>query len=234
MKGISKRILVLLFAVIISFSSYTSAYATESILNNTSTVIYNEIRLADNPGATVSFIDSKLFSTQTSQDSNKISPMGVITEVYDHSYYVYQYNTINSYNVGPRDHDTFLLSVARGMTLNLSQSRTISTTLSFSGSVEANMASCIKLGVTGNTSGTQSFTWSTSMNFVGPDAPYNSRSYYAALNYDSTTCYLQRYDVYAQYNGPLFTGYIEYNNGTTSVSGVKIAHAVTYNIDSIQ
>lgn len=232
MKSAYRKISAILCFIFIGLSSFSPALAASKD-DVPKTKISDEITVAtyteENHGATVSFIDPNL----QNPNNNRITPNAVINEVYDHTEYIYCYSSITSYDVGPRNSDKFLLSVARGETKSLSKAVDVSGTLSFSGSVEANVAEVIKLGLTSNVSGTIKFTWSTNRVFEGPKAPYNSRSYYAAINYDQYTSLVKRIDFYKEYNGVVYMGMTSYPTDIT-VSGVKRPKGVEYCVDSIQ
>jgi len=232
MKSVYRKILAVMCFIFISLSSFSPAIAAtkDGVLK---TKISDEVTVAtytnENRGATIGCIDPNL----QNPTNNIITPYGVVNEVYDHTEYVYNYSAITAYDVGPRNSDKFLLSVARGATKSLTNSVDVSGTLTVSGSVEAKVVDVIKLGLTDSVSGTLKFTWSTTREFVGPEAPYNSRSYYAAINYDQYTSYVTKTDYYKQYNGVTYMGMVGYSTQLT-VTGVKKPKGVEYCVDSIQ
>lgn len=187
------------------------------------------------PNAKVEFIDPALLPSSSSQktpevDSGIISPMGTITEVYSHSYYVVDSNQITDYNCGPIDSQKFFLSVARGETKTIDRSFELSGTVTYEGSVGADIRQLINLSLTASVSGTVTGTWSTSTVYTGPDAPYLHRDYYAANQYDKYSNVVHRYDVYKVYNGSIYM-YNETNDGGTSTYYAKKPKQITYSMD---
>jgi len=232
MKSVYRNVLAVMCFIFVSLSSFSPANAATKD-GVPKTKISDEVTVAtytkENRGATISCIDPNLqYPT-----NNLITPYGTINEVYDHTEYTYNYSSITAYDVGPGNNDKFLLSVARGGTDSLKKDVDVSGTLTISGSVEAKVQELIKIGLTSTASGTLKFTWSTTKVFVGPEAPYNSRSYYAAINYDQYTSYLTKTDYYKQYNGTTYTGMVGYSSQIT-VTGVKKPKGVEYSVDSIQ
>ena len=228
MKKVYRKIIAISCFICVSLSSFSTAFAATDVPE---TKINDPVTVAtftdENRGATISFIDTNL------QKKNLITPYGEVNEVYDHTDYVYNYSAISSYDVGPRNNDKFLLSVARGSTKSLTSAVDVSGTVSVSGNVEGKIAEVIKLGMTSSVSGTLKFTWTTNRVFIGPDAPYNSRSYYGAINYDNYTCYVTKVDYYKRYNGVTYMGMVNYSSNIT-VSNVKKPKGVEYSVDSKQ
>jgi len=231
-----RKIISLVLVLAMSFAISVPAFAA-----NTDNLTFNEVVVGspkENVGATLTFIDHSLSKNRqalsVASKYNIVVPMAEPHEEYDHSYYTYDHRAISSYNVGPRINDVFLISVARGNTKTLSSTKTISGTISFTGSVDAKIKSVVSIGVGLTASGTYTKTWSTTQQFSGPSAPYNSRDYYGAINFDLYSCYVIRYDVYRQYNGSAYTGNRTYNRGITTVSGVKVPKAVEYSKDLTQ
>lgn len=179
-------------------------------------------------GATVRFIDETL--------KDKVSIQGVIHEEYDYSYYVFDHYAISAYSVGPRCNDIFLISVAKGATKTLTQKKEVSATVTFGQSLEVGLENVIKLGVTGNQSGTVTGSWEVGLQFTGPSesSSYNSYSYYGAVNYDRYTCYVKRYDVYKVYNGTIYSYDETYYNGMETVSNVNVPKAVEYSVGTVE
>ncbi len=229
MKKILKKSIALLLTMITLFCAIpVFAESAENPNNPDNEKVVNEpIGIL---GATVKFYDPTLLK----EKSSSISPMGVIHEEYDHSYFSFDHSAISSYNVGPRSNDIFLLSVARGQTLTLSYSKTISGSVEFSMNFSAPLKEVINIGLVGKASGTYSYTYNTTDQYVGPSAPYNSRDYYGAINYDLYTCYVNQYNVYRVYNGNTVVGYETYYQGILPVSDVKGPKAVLYSKDFVQ
>lgn len=223
--------MILAFALTANLSA--PAFAAENTTDNISSIELPSGRVvftsAGNPDARVYFVDPTLMK------DDSIQPLGEQHEEYSHSYYVYSHKTMSKDNVGPRENDKFLISVARGATKKLTSSVSISATVEIGVNVGLDIEQVINWGVTGNLSGTKTYTWGRETTYSGPDAPYNSRSYYAAVNYDLYTCYVTRYDVYTIYNGSSPTlDTVEYKVGLIDVENVKIPKPAEYSIDSIQ
>lgn len=175
----------------------------------------------------VIFVDPKLVQTAASR--------GVPEEVYDHSYYIFSHRTISAYDVGPRQDDKFLISVARGATKTLENDVTVHGSISYTNSVEAEIKKLINVGLELTTSGGFSFTWTKGSVYSGPEsAEYNSYSYYGAVNFDTCSCYLERYDVYKLYNGSAHIKDITYYKGYETVNDVNVPKEVEYSIPSVQ
>ncbi|SNX53256.1 hypothetical protein [Thermoanaerobacterium sp. RBIITD] len=227
-----KLVSLLLIAVFLSISSFSFAFALGVAIPNSEEKVLG--KPTDKVGTIVTFVDANLSKTSPLVTNNLVYPMGTIHEGYDHSYYYYDHSAIYAYNVGPRCNDIFLISVARGTTKTLTTTKTVSGTIVFTTSVEAGIQDVVKAGFGLTSSGTYTYTWSLTQQFTGPPAPYNSRDYYGAINYDLYSVYVKRYDVYRVYNGNAMTGYNTYYQGLTTVNGVKIPKAVQYSVDSIQ
>ena len=177
--------------------------------------------------AKVVFVDPELAQTAVSR--------GVPEEVYDHSYYKYSHKTISDHDVGPRLDDKFLVSVARGETKNLEQNITVHGSISYTNSVDAEIKKLINVGLELTTSGGFSYTWTKGSTYSVPiDAEYNSYSFYGAVNFDTCSCYLERYDVYKLYNGSAYIKDITYYKGYEIVNEVNVPKKVSYSVGSMQ
>lgn len=228
-----RKMFSLILALALATNLSAPAFAVENTTDNISSIELPSGHVvftsAGDPDARVYFVDPALMK------DNGIQPLGEQHEVYDHSYYVYSHKTMTADNVGPRENDRFLISVARGATKKLTSTVSVSGTVGIEVNVGIDIEEVIKIGVTGNASGTKTFTWGRETTYSGPDAPYNSRSYYAAINYDIYTCYVTRYDVYTIYNGSSPTlNTVEYKVGLIAVEDVKVPRPAEYSIDSIQ
>ncbi|WP_189018461.1 hypothetical protein [Paenibacillus marchantiophytorum] len=183
-----------------------------------------------NPNAMVTFVDPKLTGSARPAGPEEVSPLGIISEVYDHSYYVVDSNNITSYNCGPIDSQKFLISVATGQTKTLSSSTTVSGTVTYSSSASVEIRNLINLSLTSSISGTISYTWGTSDQYTGPNSPYLHRDYYGANQYDEYGNKVHRYDVYRIYNGSIFM-YNETRDAGVTTYYAKKPKQITYSMD---
>ena len=227
-----KRFWCFIFATVLCSNMLTPSFAVDK-QSPVSEAINNYHEECDfvpdiKTGDILPFVDPSLQGV-----SKTIQPHGEITEEYDHSYYTIKTYAITAYDVGPREKDVFLISIARGETDSLKNSVTLTATASFNASVSATAKQviCGELGLTA--SGGFSTTWEIGRTFIGPDAPYNSRTYYGAINYDRYSFTLKRYDIYKVYNGTSYVKDVEYYVGEESVS-LKCPKPANYSVDSIQ
>ncbi|WP_156319844.1 hypothetical protein [Bacillus sp. FJAT-18017] len=194
-----------------------------------------EHEVAGNPNASVDFIDPVLAKEgkrlKQSKDSKGIGTLGAIYEVYSHSTYVWDSSTITEYNSGPRTNDKFLVSVALGQTKTLSQSLNISGTVTYSATVSGDIAKVINVGLTGSASGTIGYTYNTTTQYSGPSSPYNTRDYYGAIQFDTHSTKVKKYNYYKTYNGSIYTGLVSYYAGIITTDNVKKPKAITYSKD---
>ena len=201
--------------------------AKDMVDNNRITIIETYYP-SENFDVKVAFIDEELV------DNNEIKPYGAIQPQYSHSYYTYYYKTVSSYNVGPRHNDLFLISVARGETHELGETKTISGSIVFEGTVETKIKQAINIGLGLTASGTYSKTFASTTTYTLSDsASCNSRSFYSAIDYDLTTVYVKRYDVYNnvdQSTGAI-TGTETVYHSTIATSNIKVPKVVNYSID---
>lgn len=182
------------------------------------------------PGATVDFVDSTLVN------GGGIQPYGEVNEVYDHSYYVFDHGAISKYDVGPREKDKFIISVARGATASLKTKVEVNATIQFGASVSIDIKEVIAGGFKMDLSAGFTYEWEVGRTFSGPDtnSQYDSCSYYGAVNYDQYSCYIKRYDVYKRYNGNAYLQDVTYYRGVSTINNVKVPKAVEYSVFSNQ
>ncbi|UDK97112.1 hypothetical protein EYB33_12745 [Lysinibacillus sphaericus] len=217
------------FLVTILFVTNVSDASAESVENLEGTTVVQEFEVEGNQNATVEFIDPDLVGksrNELSKIDDSVSPLGVINEVYSYSYYSYGSHSIAAYNVGPISNQKFLVSVARGQTKNISQTVTVSGSVTYEASVEGSLKEVINIGLTGSASGTISYTYSKSESYVGPDAPNTTRDYYGAIQYDLYNTTVKKYDVYKVYNGNVQTGTTTYPGKSTTINNVKKPKAI--------
>lgn len=220
-----------LFSMIFIFSTAFggSAFATDDSNLEGATII-EEHEVEGDPNASVDFIDPELVE-EPSKD--QIGARGVEHEVYSHSTYTWDSSSIDAYNVGPITNQTFLISVAAGQTKKMSHSVTVSGTVTIEATVSGPLSQVIKAGLTGTASGTVSYTYNTTTSYSGPNAPYNTRDYYGAIEYDRHTTKVKKYDVYDRYNGNIKVGTVNYYQGLVTTSNVKKPKNVVYSKDFI-
>lgn len=221
--------LIISFGFIFSFSltgvekAAASTISEEMIISDDD---YQPIEPIGNNNATAEYVDPNISSEVPAEPE-----YGQIYEVYSHSTYYFYSKTITGYSVGPLNNQTFLLSVARGSTKTLSHSITVSGTVSYSATLNAGLSKVINLGLTGNASGTVSYTYNTTTEYKGPSAPYNSRDYYSGVNFDNYSTEVKKYNVYNTYNGSIKTGTVTYYAGIVTTKNVKKPKVITYSKD---
>jgi len=183
------------------------------------------------PNTIVEFTDENLVNS-TGETSSDITTRGVISEQYDHSTYTLGNQQISEYSCGPLNDQKFIISVPKGQTLTSTTSTTVSGTVSYSASVNATIRNLINVEFTSNVSGTIQREWESGKSYVGPaeSSPYNSRQYYAAIDYDLYNIEVSRCDVYKVYNDTAFVRY-EYYYSTEYVDNVKRPKAIQYSKD---
>jgi hypothetical protein len=137
-------------------------------------------------------------------------------------------NTITDYNVGPREKDIFLVSVPKGSTRTITGTKSVSATVSYQGSVSADIMKVINISLTNEISGSFSYTWSTSVYYSGPDGNYTTRDYYGAIQYDQYNSVVSRYDVYDVWQGTVYLGEQTVYAGDTNINGVKKPKNIEY------
>lgn len=223
-----KRFMSMLLAMTMVLGTGSPSYATgfDSESNDLSVVaVYTPDEVL---GAKVTFIDSTLINNDSGS-----SPLGIISEEYDHSYYVYDHRAISQHDVGPRENEVFIISVAAGATKTLERTKTVSGTIKFdaSGTIPSALKKVINIGLGLSASGTYTYSWKVGETFSGPTEPgYNTISYYGAINYDLFSCYVQRYDVYKVYDGSSYVKDVEYYVGLTTINNVKVPKAIEYSV----
>ncbi|WP_431086823.1 hypothetical protein [Paenibacillus sp. 8b26] len=196
----------------------TTAEIAESSIQDVPTSAITRFETQGNPDARVEFVDPKLV-----EKNSVITPQAGDHRVYVKSEYALGNNKITGYSVGPVQKQTLIVSVAKGRTATRSSSLTVSGTVSITATVDANIAYIVKESLTGNVSGTVSKTYNTTDVYTGPpeSSSYNTRNYYAAINYDQYNTTIVRYDYYDYYLGNVYQGREAENAGYTYVNGTK-------------
>ena len=67
--------------------------------------------------------------------------------------------------------------------------------------------------------------------FEGPSAPYNTRSYFGAIDYEQVSYVVERYDVYKVYNGTSYMYDVDYYVGLET-HVLKLPIQVEYSVDT--
>lgn len=164
------------------------------------------------------------------------------TSCYNGATYTAVSSKLVQYDAKPMTNQTFLISVAKGQTMTLSNEVTVSETVEVSTTVESGILDVINFKLTTTYTGTVSRKYNTTTQYSGPDSssPYNSRSFFSGAIFDL-------YDVTVNKKGH-YTKYVDvYNNGVYSYSynynydqdlGNTVHKAykpiiVTYSIDSL-
>ncbi|KYH29717.1 hypothetical protein CLTEP_27100 [Clostridium tepidiprofundi DSM 19306] len=147
-----KKILsfMLVFMLVLSLGKVSFAKNVTNGLKDGKLKIVNIEEPLGTPDAKYIFIDDNMKNST----SMGFSIMGVIQEMYNHSYYVVGSKTLKGYNVGPTNDRKFLISAARGQTVYLEEEKSVSSTVTYSGTVEAKIKKVINVNSISITSGT--------------------------------------------------------------------------------
>lgn len=176
-------------------------------------------------GASIDFIDENLVE-------KGVSTYAAIREVYSHSKYVYLSSSITSFDVGPRNSDIFLISVAKGASVSLQSNKTVSGSVQFDASVSTPLKTVLNKGLGLSVSGSFSHTFSKTKVYSGPTGNYNTRSYYGAINYDIRSSTVAVYEVYDVYVGSVFSHTITKSAPNKVIKNIKVPKAVEYSRDA--
>lgn len=150
-------------------------------------------------------------------------------------------------NYTPVMQQEHIISVAKGQTESLTQSKTVSRTTKVSATVSAKepLFNVINASLTASYSGTVSEIYSTTQIYNGPpeSSSYNSRNYYSGTVYDlhqisvREHTYIER--TYREYDYDWHEVYVyEYPDEYIGVKDyineqVQVPHFVTYSVDSL-
>ncbi|TPG67981.1 hypothetical protein EEL31_05015 [Brevibacillus laterosporus] len=184
--------------------------------------------------AKVEFVDLPLVgSSRTSPTQYGVDTKGVIREEYSHSYYAFDSGTITKYNSLSRTADKFLISVARGQTVRLGKTVSVTGSVQINSSVSGDLFKVISLGLNCTASGSYTGTFTSDLTFGGPpeNSKYRTRDYYGAIGYDRYTVKIKKYDVYKKFNGNAYIEDEQYFNSTQTVSSVEKPKEETYPVD---
>lgn len=221
--------------------------------------IYEEELPIGNSGTQVNFTDNSLVDTSLVSSCSSGGTGGIVTESattttdgvttdgvttecpdgrisykYAYSYYTVGSKTIQKYNAGPQTNNTFLISLARGEQKTLDHEIEIYGSVSYSSTVSADIKKLINVELVNSVTGSVTFKYKTSTSYKGPEAPYNSRDYYGAVQFDLYSIAVKKYNVYYEYNGVIRVGsYIKYA-GTSYVNQIKSPKKISYSKDFIE
>lgn len=155
-------------------------------------VIYESAEVEFTDADKYVFIDPELVGANASATLSSNGTGG-----YLYSYYSHVSHNITAYNSKPSVNPKFLISVARGQTVSITQTVTSSATIGFIGTVEAKLKAAIAEKVGANSSYSMSFSVTKNTEFTFPSgASGNSASFYLACGFDRYSFVYDRYDVY--------------------------------------
>jgi hypothetical protein len=152
--------------------------------------------------------------------------------------------TLVQANYTPVMNQVFLISVAKGQTQTMSQSKTIEHKIETSASVSVNLPLFGKIGLAtvGTASGTTTTAYNTTTVYYGPElsSPYNSRKYYTGDVFDLYNVTIHEYKYTHKYIDLYDNGYFLHTTEsyTTEDHGtyneqVKVPHVVEYTVDAL-
>ncbi|MET1171549.1 hypothetical protein [Paenibacillus amylolyticus] len=182
-----------------------------------------------NPNATYEFVDPKLVR----KNNSEITPQAGDRRVYVKSAYSVGSSVITGYSVGPIEQQTLLISVPKGKTSSKTSKSSVSGTVKFSAKADIGIKYVVNQSLTGELSGTISKEWGTTETYSGPpeSSAFNTRNYYAAVNYDQYNVVVVKYDYYDEYIGQVFQGRVAVNAGYTYLNGTKKPIIIEYPVD---
>ncbi|MGE6578500.1 hypothetical protein ACQKFM_26690 [Paenibacillus xylanexedens] len=182
-----------------------------------------------NPNATYEFVDPKLVR----KNNSEITPQAGDRRIYVKSGYSVSKSVITGYSVGPIEQQTLLISVPKGKTSSKTSKSSVSGTVKFSAKADIGIKYVVNQSLTGEVSGTISKEWGTTEVYSGPpeSSAFNTRNYYAAMNYDQYNIVVVKYDYYDEYVGTVFQGRVAENAGYTYLNGTKKPIVIEYPVD---
>lgn len=189
--------------------------------DNNITILGESSLIEINENSVYEFIDPELVDK-----SNSIVPHGAIIPEYSHSYYTYSSHRITSHNVGPREKDRFLFSLAGGESRHYSKTVTESVYLEFQGSVTAGEKDVISATLGFNVGASTTVSLQIDQTFTAPTT-YDTYSYYSAVDYDTYKFTLNKYDVFNnvdQTTGKITGTFTERSTETVYVNVPKIIY----------
>ncbi|PYE48590.1 hypothetical protein HUB98_22495 [Paenibacillus barcinonensis] len=182
-----------------------------------------------NPNATYEFVDPKL----ARKNNSEVTPQAGDRRVYVKSAYVVSKSVITGYSVGPMEQQTLLISVPKGKTSSKTSQSSISGTVKNTAKADVGIKYVVNQSLTGEVSGTISKSWGTTEVYSGPpeSSAFNTRNYYAAINYDQYNIVVVKYDYYDEYVGSVFQERVAVNAGYTYLDGTKKPIIIEYPVD---
>jgi hypothetical protein len=182
-----------------------------------------------NPDARISFVDP----AKLAQNDDPVTSRAGDRRVYVKTEYAVGALTLVGNFVGPINNQKFIVSVAKGHTNQASQTVTVSGSLQVTGSYNQNVLGLIKASLNVQASGSVSKTYNTTDTWTGPEAssPYNSRSYYGAIDYDQYNITITQYDYYDEYLGSSYLGRVAQVAGYIYANNTKKPINIEYSVD---
>ena len=164
-----KKLFVMFVSLLMIFAVLPTTVFSEE---NDSIVVLGESDPIDvNENYVYEFIDPNL-----ANNNGDIVPYGLIIPEYSHSYYTYSSHSIIGYDVGPREKDKFLFSLAGGQSLDVSRTISETASLGFQASVTVGEKDVICGYLGFNASGSATVTYRIDETITAPD-DYDTYSY---------------------------------------------------------
>lgn len=178
--------------------------ATETPPNDTDNyTVVKEYTILDN-FKEVSFYDNSL-RPEFDNNANQSDSVSIGRKPY---YVETRYSVTNAAMVKSdakaKDHEIFLISIPEGYTKKLSTSKTITGSLSATGSISTGEKSVISKNLSLSASGTISKTYTTEEQFTYPKSykgKYNTANYYTAVAYDYYRINMSSYELWNKGSG---------------------------------
>lgn len=195
-------------------------------------VIIESIDMPMDDDVTIQFVDNELVDANQSPKVFQTSLIGGVgTSTYLYTTYTYKKHNITSYDAKAPTNQKFLVSVPNGTTVSLTKDINVSGTMSFSGSVDANVKSAIAKAFKLSASGTLSYKWTKNTKFSFPKefiGKYKICNYYTAISFDKANVTVERRDWY-KLNGIISSPY-SVNRGDITIKNVYIPKVIVYKI----
>ncbi|MBY0206774.1 hypothetical protein [Paenibacillus cucumis (ex Kampfer et al. 2016)] len=190
-----------------------------------------------NPNYTVEFVDPVLVlknaNSQVAKQKDAVGPLAGDRRVYEKTGYAIGNMKIAGYSVGPLTNQVHLVSVAKGKTETVSKATTVTGSLQVTGSFNTAILKLVRGSLELSATGTISKTYTTSTTYQGPpeSSGFNTRDYYAAIDYDLYNITVVRYDYYREYIGNTYVGTVADNMGYTYLNNTKRPKNIEYSKD---
>lgn len=151
---------------------------------------------------------------------------------YLYSKYVYDSHKTVTYNSKGVINDQFIISVAKGQTVQTTRAVTTTGTIGFTGTPSTALKNALKNTTGANASFGVSFTVEKSTKYAFPEgASGNTASFYIATGFDLNRYYYKKYDVYQGSSAGLGAGLRQELVGTEAVLA-HVPHRVDYSVTS--